>query len=132
MATRSPKIRGSTVAINITNSSISNNGTAFRTPTSAEININDSTIVGNTVAFDVYLTPDAFVRAGLPPDTPPSLVKELIDSIQATGNKPTQESTVEALPSSSLGQWLEQKIGTAASLIAVGDAVWKIVSALSG
>lgn len=119
------------MAINITRSSISDNGTAFRAPATAEINIEDSKIDRNEIAFDIYLTPDAFSRAGLPPDTPPALIKELIASIQATGSSLTQATTMEALPRSSLSHWLEGKLGAAASLATVGDAVWKIVSALA-
>lgn len=118
------------MAVNIKRSSISDNGTAFRAPVTADINIEDSNVDRNDIAFDLFLTPESFVRAGLPVDTPPQLVKELATSIKASGSEVTQAATADALPNSSLWKWIEKKLGAAASVATIAAAVWSILSQL--
>jgi hypothetical protein len=97
-----------------TNIHIEDCGTGISMPSDAPVEFNGLTIKGCVQAIEMRDPPSLLTSLGLPSDTPPQLLIEALNILQANSSSPLENKT-EILQTSSLFNWL----GASANLTSI-------------
>lgn len=116
---KTPKAEGAqNMSANFKNCDISENIVGVKSPSSKELNFEDSRITKNDIGVDIYITREDIVALGLPEHTDPELLKEAILMLKNHQDAP-KEAKEYLLSTTRLFKWL----GNISSITTIASAI---------